>query len=129
MAGLLLERPGLILVLEAVLSTYHDPATDNPGLRGEFERGRGWYWGPGAVSCLAAQRFLTMLTPRLGGQRIVLAEAFVSNKTGPTGHGEDARLIAHHFWNSAGDYQPRQDSQPVLQIIQGVPQVRVFVCT
>ncbi|MGH8503227.1 MAG: hypothetical protein ACREVE_12290 [Gammaproteobacteria bacterium] len=37
-----LEQP--VLVVEAALSTFHQP-NDNPDLRGSFEEGRGWYWG------------------------------------------------------------------------------------
>lgn len=37
----------LVLVLEAVLSIYYDEH-GNPDIRGDFEKGRGWYWGPKA---------------------------------------------------------------------------------
>ena len=48
----LIEEKGKhTIVLEAVLSTYHRP-DGNPDIRGDFEKGRGWYYGPG-VSTLS----------------------------------------------------------------------------
>ena len=121
----LIHAPETILALEAVLSTYHAYPTGNPALRGEFERGRGWYWGPGAVSCLAAQRFLRMIHKRLApGQQILLGEAFLSNKSGPSKHSHDARVIVEQFWN-APVHQPVLGAEP-LPPIEGIPPVRVF---
>ena len=54
----LLETHGRhTLILEAVLSTYHG-SDGNPDIRGQFEKGRGWYYGPGVTTFAAALRFL-----------------------------------------------------------------------
>ena len=114
-----------MLVLEAALSTFHSPA-GNPDLRGEFERGRGWYWGPGAVSLVAAQRFLRVVSSGLPPMlSIPLAEAFLSNKPKRTKHSQDALTILENFWASA-PVQLRPGVEPAMGIICGVPSVRVF---
>ena len=86
-----------ILVLEAVLSTSHSQ-TGNPRERGNFEKGRGWYHGPGAATFVAATRFLSELNRLLPrGSQIRLAEAFLSNKADRSRHDDDAKLIAQSF--------------------------------
>ncbi len=122
-AAILNQHPNAVLVLEAALSTFHNPA-GNPCLRGEFERGRGWYWGPGASSTLAAQRFLSELAELLR-QPVLLAEAFLSNKKQRTRHGDDADTIVRRFW----DVRPETLTPgvaPLLSIVKGSPSVRVF---
>jgi hypothetical protein len=113
-----------LLVLEAVLSTYHAPS-GNPDIRGEFERGRGWYYGAGVLSFAGALRFLQVLADCLKGQSVYLAEAFLSNKDTPTGHAEDAVLIQNWFWE-AHPVELRPDVAPASPLVNGVPSVRVF---
>lgn len=117
-----------IVVIEAALSTYHQPRSGNPSLRGEFEKGRGWYWGPGAVSLVAARRFLEEFATRIPlGKTVLLAEAFLSNKDERTAHVDDAEKIVKEFWNvepcvlAAG-----AEIEPVTSLINGVPSIRVF---
>lgn len=118
-----LERP--VLVLEAVLSTFHRP-DGNPDLRGEFEKGRGWYWGPGAVSAIAASRFLKMLAELLPERRtILLAEAFLSNKPNRTRHADDAAQIVTEFWDCKPE-EIEKEAEPISPLITGIPSVRVF---
>ena len=120
---LLQREPPPVLVLEAVLSTLHSPE-GNPSIRGAFEKGRGWYWGPGAVSALAARRFLEELGCRLE-RPVLLGEAFLSNKSGPTRHCDDANKIVHDCW-LAEPVPLIPGVEPLLPIINGVPSVRVF---
>ena len=67
------------LILEAVLSTYHR-SDGNPDIRGDFEKGRGWYYGPGVATLAAALRFLHVLDQQLPNamQAIPLVEGFLS---------------------------------------------------
>ncbi len=118
----LLALPTPLLVVEGVLSTYHDSQTGNPDIRGEFERGRGWYWGPGAVSLVAARRFLEQLP---GDHAVLLAEAFLSNKKAKTGHEQDAAAILANFWDVRAEAL-REGTEPLSPLIDGVPSVRVF---
>jgi len=114
-----------VLVLEAALSTFHN-SSGNPDLRGDFERGRCWYYGPGAVSVLAARRFLEQLAGKLGnGRKVFLAEAFLSNKPRRTGHGVDAAAILERFWNTKPEAL-HKGVEPLLSLIQEVPPVRDF---
>ena len=114
-----------VLVLEAPLSTFHNQL-GNPEIRGEFEKGRGWYWGPGAVALLAAGRFLEQLASKLGrSQRVFLAEAFLSNKSQRTMHVADAVSILDRFWDTKPEAM-KSGVEPILDVIKGVPQVRVF---
>lgn len=122
-AELLNRNRGAVLVLEAALSTLHD-RSGNPCLRGEFERARGWYWGPGACSTLAAQRFLSELAKQLQ-EPIHLAEAFLSNKEGRTRHTDDAHTIVRRFWD-IGPVRLKVGVAPLLPIVRGIPSVRVF---
>jgi hypothetical protein len=114
-----------ILVLEAVLSTFHHP-NGCPAIRGAFERGRAWYCGPGAVSALAAKRFLEVLRSALRTKRpVFLAEAFLSNKDRRTRHRDDARRILTRFWHTTPE-DVNEGGQPLIDLIAGVPSVRVF---
>jgi hypothetical protein len=113
-----------VLVIEAVLSTYHAPS-GNPDIRGDFERGRGWYYGAGVLSFAAAQRFLKVLDGQLKGRRLRLAEAFLSNKDTPTGHAEDAEMIRDQFQNTQ-TAALRDGVEASLPLIDGCPSVRVF---
>jgi len=114
-----------VLVIEAPLSTLHD-RLGNPGIRGEFEKGRGWYCGPGAVTHLAARRFLEELARKLrADKQVLLAEAFLSNKSRRTSHSVDATTILRRFWGT----KPKalyEGVEPVLGLVSGVPEVRVF---
>ena len=113
------------LVIEAVLSTFHRE-NGNPDVRGEFELGRGWYYGAGVLSFAAALRFLGCLAQRCSGApQLPLAEAFLSNKDTPTGHAEDAVQIRDNFWQT----QParlQQGVEAASALVEGVPSVRVF---
>jgi hypothetical protein len=124
-AGILTGAPRTVLVLEGVLSTSHTKK-GNPRDRGAFEKGRSWYYGPGAVTFLAATRFLAELSKLLPSAQIVdLAEAFLSNKQQRSGHQTDASLIAKRFWLQRPE--PLVDGiEPILPIIAGIPPVRSF---
>jgi hypothetical protein len=118
-----------LLVIEAPLSMYHDDHC-KPGRRGEFEKGRAWYYGAGAVTCLAAIRLLEKLAThetfkgRLK-RRVFLAESFLSNKTKRTDHSDDAQAILDPFWK----VEPamfHKDVEPSSRLVEGVPPIRVF---
>ncbi len=114
-----------VLVLEAPLSVCHDEA-GNPQLRAPSEKGRGWYYGAGAMTLIAAQHFLwelAMLLPE--GRELALAEAFLSNKPGPVAHVLDARRILAQFWGRPPE-ELAPGAQPISPLIDGVPPVRVF---
>ncbi|MDM7999185.1 MAG: hypothetical protein QUS33_04085 [Dehalococcoidia bacterium] len=115
----------LVLVLEAVLSTYHDEQ-GNPDIRGDFEKGRGWYHGPGVATYAAAIRFLPALRRECrGGATVYLAEAFLSFKKGRTDHAADALTIFRDFWKTRPE-RLKDRTEPILDFINGVPSVRVF---
>ena len=114
-----------ILILEAVLSTYHNPE-GNPAIRGEFEKGRGWYHGPGVTTFAAALRFLDQLDQKLpAGLKLPLVEGFLSYKPTRTTHEADARrlidefAVAERFLSCAG-------SQPICKTVNGVPEIRRY---
>lgn len=114
-----------VLVLEAVLSTRHDK-DGNPCVRGEFETNRGWYWGPGPVTLVAAQRFISELERKIArGTRIWVAEAFLSNNQ-RHGHKADAALIAHDFWSTKPETIQHRLA-PIIATLGGIPPIRVFV--
>jgi hypothetical protein len=120
------KRNGIcILIIEAVLSTFHNES-GNPDFRGEFERRRGWYYGPGVVTFAAAMRFLEVLRHQIGNDASVfLVEAFLSFKKNRSNHSNDAMVIFNRFWNT----QPvkiKEEAKPILDYIDGVPSVRVF---
>jgi hypothetical protein len=110
--------------LEALLSTYHAPS-GNPDIRGDFEQGRGWYYGAGVLSFAGALRFLQVLNEYLKARTLWVAEAFLSNKDAPTGHVEDAILIHDRFWD-VHPVELRAGVEPASPLVQGVPSVRVF---
>ncbi len=118
-------QPKAVLVLEAVLSTSHN-SQGNPCDRGGFEKGRSWYYGPGAVTFLAAMRFLAELDKRLPERLVIdIAEAFLSNKAIRSRHESDAALIAKTFWKRRTEHLS-DDVKAILPIIGGVPPVRSF---
>ena len=123
-AQLVSERTKSILVLEGVLSTYHAPS-GNPEIRGDFERGRGWYWGAGVLSFAAAIRFLQELNEIAEGRKIEIAEAFLSNKNTPTDHADDAIFIHDRFWITQPE-KLKNDVKPASPLMQDIPSVRVF---
>jgi hypothetical protein len=114
-----------ILIIEAVLSTYHR-LDGNPTIRGNFEKGRGWYHGPGVTTFAAAQRFLSQLEPALTtiGQ-IPLVEGFLSYKTTKTSHTDDAYRLITEF-KSAECFSPCKGSQAILATIDSPPQIRRY---
>lgn len=121
---LIWENDIQLIVLEAVLSTFHK-SNGNPDIRGEFERGRGWYHGAGVLTYASALQFIKMLANDLKSKQVYIAEAFLSNKGRKTSHTEDALLIRDLFW----DIHPVElhcNVEPSTDLINGVPSVRVF---
>jgi hypothetical protein len=119
------ERGPHVLILEAVLSTYHNP-DGNPDIRGEFEKGRGWYHGPGVTTFAAALRFLDQLDQQLlPGLKLPLVEGFLSYKPTRTRHEDDARRLVDEF-AVAERFAPCEGSQPICLEIQGVPEIRRY---
>ena len=123
---LLREAGPHLLILEAVLSTYHRP-DGNPDIRGEFERGRGWYYGPGVATYAGAQRFLLQLEKHLPklDQPLPLVEGLLSFKKHRTEHSDDARQMLEGF-AQAERYQAPAASEPILSSIDGVPRIYKF---
>lgn len=113
-----------LLILEAVLSTYHGPS-GNPDIRGDFEMGRGWYCNAGVLTFAAALRFLHILNEELRGKELFLAEAFLSNKDKRTRHADDAKSIHDQFWMTETAVL-RPGVEPASPLVRGVPSVRVF---
>ena len=98
----------------------------NPDIRGDFEKGRGWYYGPGVVTLAAALRFLKILRNEVSKDaRVILSEAFLSFKNGRTNHSNDAKIIYDQFWKTKPE-KIREGTEPILEFISGVPSVRVF---
>lgn len=115
----------LILILEAVLSTYHDEY-GNPDIRGDFEKGRGWYYGPGVATYAAAIRFLKILHQKCANNvTVYLGEAFLSFKETHSRHHDDAKIIYDYFWNTHSE-KLKAGTEPILDFIAGIPSVRVF---
>lgn len=115
----------LLLILEAVLSTYHDER-GNPDIRGDFERRRGWYYGPGVVTYAAAIRFLRILHQKCTSDSVIyLAEAFLSFKGKSSSHSNDALIIFNSFWDTHSE-SLKDRTEPILDLIEGIPSVRVF---
>ena len=110
------------LILEAVLSTYH-AIQGNPMIRGEFEKGRGWYHGPGVTTFAAALRFVCELDRVLPNdlRPIPLVEGFLSYKPVRTAHSEDALRFDH-----AERFEALSDSEPICDLLDGVPQIRRY---
>ncbi len=108
-----------------MLSTYHDKL-GNPDIRGEFERGRGWYYGPGVTTLAAAMRLLNEIAKHTSlTDPIPIVEGMLTFKKQRTGHGADATTLLNDFYNA-----PVMDlavgCEPLLPIITGVPQVRAY---
>ena len=122
----LVEQIGsCVLILEAVLSTYNDEF-GNPDIRGVFEKGRGWYHGPGVATYAAAARFLRILRKNCSSNATVyIAEAFLSFKKKRSRHSDDARIIFNSFWDTPTE-SLKDGTEPILDFILGVPSVRVF---
>lgn len=122
---LIREHGQHVLILEAVLSTYHRPS-GNPDIRGDFEKGRGWYHGPGVTTYAAALRFLDQLDRQLPANcKLPIVEGFLSYKPSPTRHTEDARRLVDEF-AVAEQFIPCVGSEPISRQMDGVPQVRRF---
>jgi len=114
-----------ILVMEAVLSTFHN-LKGNPDIRGDFEKGRGWYYGPGVITLASALRFLKVLRNEVSKDaRVILSEAFLSFKKGRSNHSKDAKIIYDQFRKTQPEII-REGTEPILEFISGVPSVRVF---
>jgi hypothetical protein len=114
-----------ILIIEAVLSTFHNES-GNPDFRGDFEQGRGWYYGPGVVTLAAATRLLQILRRQISKNVLVfIAEAFLSFKKNPSKHAYDAMAIFNRFWDTHPE-EIKIGTEPILDFIEGVPSVRVF---
>ena len=124
-ARLIREQGPHLLILEAVLSTYHGPE-GNPDIRGEFEKGRGWYHGPGVTTFAAALRFLGQLDQRLpSGLELPLVEGFLSYKPTRTTHEDDARRLVDEF-AVAERFIPLDGSQPICASIGGIPEIKRY---
>lgn len=121
--GLLEKQGPHIIILEAVLSTYHAP-NGNPDIRGDFEKGRGWYYGPGVSTFAAAVRFLAVLDAQLPRKiaPIPLVEGFLSFKKTRCEHSEDARRLLSEF-QTAERFQARAGSEAISPKIDGVPMI------
>lgn len=78
------------------------------------------------MSVIAAARFLREIASLLPkSKRILLGEAFLSNKSDRTKHEADAAQIAKDFWRCRSE--PMEDgAEPLSDLISGVPSVRVF---
>ncbi len=122
----LVEQIGTcVLILEAVLSTYHDEH-GNPDIRGDFEKGRGWYYGPGVLTYAAANRFLRILRQNCSSNASVyLAEAFLSFKKKYSRHSDDAMIIFDSFWDTQSEIL-KDGTEPILDFIEGIPSVKIF---
>ena len=108
-----------------MLSTYHN-AAGNPEIRGQFEKGRGWYHGPGVTTFAAALRFIDVLDRRLpGGQQLPLVEGFLSYKTHRTQHQQDAQRLVDEF-AQAEQFTAASGSQSIHPQIFGIPAIRRY---
>jgi hypothetical protein len=131
------KRP--LLIVEAPLSTRHLDGC--PAFRGRFEEPRekvsakgnvyyqafGWYHGAGAATTLGATRFIRELAKLLQESQVVyLAEAFLSDKKGKTAHADDAAKIRDEFWNGKAEDVFSDNTEPLIDCVQGIPCVRVF---
>jgi len=123
---LLVQKGAHLLILEAVLSTYHHP-NGNPDIRGDFEKGRGWYYGPGVSTFAAAIRFLQILDQQLPKTiaAIPLVEGYLSYKKTRTEHCDDARRLLSEF-ETAERFNARVGSEAIASNIEGVPSILRF---
>ena len=114
------------LILEAVLSTYHT-IQGNPTIRGDFEKGRGWYHGPGVSTFAAALRFVRELNRVLPNdlRPIPLVEGFLSYKPVRTAHSDDARRLLVEF-DQAERFEALSGSEPICDLLDGVSQIRRY---
>jgi hypothetical protein len=120
----LIEKNGRhTIILEAVLSTYHRPG-GNPDIRGDFEKGRGWYHGPGVATFAAAIRFLQVLDQKLPKEirPIPIVEGFLSYKKTRTQHADDAQRLLKEFF-TAERFKARSGSEPIISEIDGIPSI------
>ena len=117
------EKGKHTIVLEAVLSTYHRP-DGNPDIRGDFEKRRGWYYGPGVSTFAAAIRFLQVLDQKLpeGIRPIPIVEGFLSYKKIRTQHADDAQRLLKEFY-TAERFKARSGSEPIISEIEGMPSI------
>lgn len=124
---LIREKGPHTLIIEAVLSTYHRH-DGNPDIRGEFERGRGWYYGPGVSTYAGAMRFLSELDRKLPKlkQALPLIEGLLSFKKARTEHTEDARRILKEI-QIAERHIPTLGSEPILPIIDAAPRIYKYL--
>ena len=123
---LILDQGPHLILLEAVLSTYHLP-NGNPCIRGDFEKGRGWYHGPGVTTFAAALRFLSELHQRLPSsiERLPIIEGFLSYKTSKTDHSDDAMKMLVDF-EKAERFTPHPNSEPICPLIDSTPEIRRY---
>ena len=123
---LIREQGRHTLIVEAVLSTYHS-VDGNPAIRGEFEKGRGWYHGPGVTTFAAAIRFLSELDRRLPNELrpIPLVEGFLSYKPTRTTHVDDAQRLLLEF-DRAEVFEPAVGSEPICALMAGIPEIRRY---
>ena len=117
------EKGNHTIILEAVLSTYHRP-NGNPDIRGDFEKGRGWYYGPGVSTFAAAIRFLQVLDQKLSEdiRPIPVVEGFLSYKKIRSQHSDDAKRLLKEFF-TAKRFKARSGSLPIISEIEGIPSI------
>ena len=117
------EKGNHTIILEAVLSTYHRP-NGNPDIRGDFEKGRGWYYGPGVSTFAAAIRFLQVLDQKLPEdiRPIPVVEGFLSYKKIRSQHSDDAQRLLKEFF-TAERFKARSGSLPIISEIEGIPTI------
>ena len=117
------EKGNHTIILEAVLSTYHR-LDGNPDIRGDFEKGRGWYYGPGVSTFAAAIRFLLVLDQKLPERirPIPIVEGFLSYKKIRTQHADDAQRLLKEFY-TAERFKARSGSEPIISEIEGIPSI------
>jgi hypothetical protein len=127
-----------VLIIEAPLSGLFGEE-GNPVGRGDFERRdpnlaraatRYWYSGPGAAMCLAAAFFLREVVHRFRENpcgtphEVVLYEGFITFKSKPTDHLEDAKRLLGSFFCTSCPIVPLKASSrdsvlSILDVIGG----------
>lgn len=127
----------VILVIEAPLSILFKSGC--PSFRGIFEEPRqkynskgeeywkafGWYHGTGAPVTLGAMKLVELIGALEKPENILLAEAFLSDKSGKTKHCKDAEQILTGFWSATivDTYKGLEAHKPITN---GVPVVLTF---